>query len=72
MKICSYCKENKPLEMYYLSKEYKDWRRCVCIECARKYGRIRYYLRKLHPVVEVKAPAPRVNVLEWIKRLFYK
>ena len=78
MKKCKLCGELKYLEEYHKDKQAKDWRRGACIECWRKQTNCRYQLNKIHWVkrkcrmVEVKAPAPRVNVWEWIKRLFYK
>lgn len=70
MKTCSYCKESRPLEMYYLSKNLEDWHRNICIDCARQYGRLRYHIRKTNPVVEVEAPKPRMDFFERVRHLF--
>ncbi len=45
-KICSRCKKEKPLGMFYEDKSKKDGYRSYCIECNKDYNRAYYYKNK--------------------------
>jgi superfamily II helicase len=36
MKICSRCKQSKPLDSFYNDPRYKDGKTCFCKECMNK------------------------------------
>jgi hypothetical protein len=66
-KKCSKCWVIKSLDDFHLQNRSKDWHRSECGLCRS----VEYYYKKWKTkIVEVKVPAPRVNVWEWIKRLF--
>ena len=45
MRICSKCKEKKPLSEYYMQKSRVNLTRSVCKRCMSKYNE-KYHLRK--------------------------
>ena len=65
-KRCSACWMEHPVTSFYKDPRKKNWLRAECKECY-KYRQRMYNRRR---VIEVQAPKPRVNVWEWIKRLF--
>lgn len=70
-KVCTNCWKEKSLDEFHIQSSHKDWHRSECKLCRRyKYWMDKQKKKFTTEVVEVQAPTPRVNVWEWIKRLF--
>ena len=65
-KRCTACGFEHPVTSFYADQRRPNKLRPECKSCYSYRNKMDYKKR----MIEVKAPAPRVNVWEWIKRLF--
>lgn len=45
-KVCSHCKEEKPVTEFYRNYLYKDFYSCTCKKCMNEMKKARYQRRK--------------------------